>query len=182
MGDLYVILAVILTMNTAYVDQMNTGNQGKYNCLPTSVEIASNILDIDFSAEETRDKLGYGGDIFIPDIYPYIEESGMKYDSYTLIKDETVLKRELDKGRLIVVTFNNSNIKMFMDSNKQTQGIYYGEAWHSVLIKAYTDDCFLIDDPFSMGRKRNGKYIGQNILVPYKYFVGKDIYYISLWK
>ena len=32
-----------------------------------------------------------------------------------------------------------------------------------------------------MGRKRNGKYIGQNILVPHKYFVGKDIYYISLW-
>ena len=102
MGDLYVILAVILTMNTAYVDQINTGNQGKYNCLPTSVEIASNILDVDFSTEETRDKLGYSGDVFVPDIYSYIEESGMKYDSYTLIKDETVLKRELDKGRSIV--------------------------------------------------------------------------------
>ena len=181
MGDLYVILTVILTMNTAYVDQMDTGSQGKYNCLPTSIEIASNILDVDFSAEETRDKLGYSGDIFLPDVYPYIESSGMNYESYALIRDVDVLKSELNKGRLIVVTFNNSNIRAFMDSKTQTRGIYYGEAWHSVLIKAYTDEYFLIEDPFSMGRKRNGKYIGQNILVPYKYFIGENIYYISLW-
>ena len=43
MKDLYVILAVVLTMNTAYVDQLDTGSQGRYNCLPTSIEIASNI-------------------------------------------------------------------------------------------------------------------------------------------
>ena len=182
MKDLYVILAVVLTMNTAYVDQLDTGSQGRYNCLPTSIEIASNILDKEFDTEKVREELGYNGDIFLPDIYPFIEQAGLKYDAYTLISSEEVLKKELDKGRLVVACLNNKKLKTFMDSNDSTRGIYYGEAYHSVLIKAYTDECFLIDDPFSMGRKRNGKYIGQNILVPYEYLVSKDIYYISLWK
>lgn len=164
------MLSIVLMMNTNYIDQLSTGEYGRYNCLPTAIEMACNIYGAELNTEEIMEENNLTDGSNFLDIVPYIDTTIVEYEQDYYIATKEELMQYLDEG-VVVVTVKTRDLMEFMNSNRQTKGIYYGYANHAILIKAYTETEFLIDDPFSDRRKYKGEYVGRNIFVPHEYLI-----------
>jgi len=180
MSKYMIMLPVVLMLQTPYIDQNSTGDYGDYNCLPTTVEMAASIYGLEFNTAEVREGLNHSGGLDLSEIYRYLEESGFGY-RLEFINNKDTIKAYLDNGSLIVAIIDTENLMSFMNSNQKTKGIYYDNARHCILIKAYSDTEFLVDDPFSMNRKYNGEYIGRNVFIPQDYLIDENFDYLVLW-
>ena len=165
MKDFYIGLSIILCLNTEYIDQQDTMYYSQYSCLPTCVEMALDNYGIDFDRNKFMKNNYINGGTSVEDVKKELDSMSVKYKDELIFHTDDII-RELEKGNYVIMMFNTSDITSFMNTSEITKGIYYGKARHSVLIKGFDGLSFIIDDPFSMGRKYNEKPIGNNVLIP----------------
>ena len=173
------MLSIVLMMNTNYIDQLSTGEYGRYNCLPVAIEMACNIYGAELETEEIMEENNLTNGSNFLDIIPYIDTKKIDYERDYYIADTEEMMEYLDGG-VVVATIQTKDLMPFMNSNSKTKGIYFGSANHAILIKAYTDTEFLIDDPFSYYRRYKGEYIGRNIFVPHEYLIKNSNDYLII--
>ncbi|MGB5823255.1 MAG: C39 family peptidase [Proteocatella sp.] len=180
MSKYMIMLSIVLMLQTPYVDQNSTGNYRDYNCLPTAIEMAASIYGLEFNTSKIREGLNHNGGLNLSEMYLYLDESGFGY-KLEFIDNKNTIRDYLDDGSLIIAIVDTKNLMSFMNSNEKTKGIYYDNARHCILIKAYSDTEFLVDDPFSMNRKYDGEYIGRNVFIPQDYLIDENFDYLILW-
>jgi hypothetical protein len=175
-----------------YYDQANSGTFAGVNCGPTSTTMAAKWHDPGFSKLPSDARDAYrpeGGWWYTSDINNYLNDNNIPNYFIALSSDaggtEYIIKREIDKGNILILCLDMYYISPEMSANYHAGKFYTtsGTGWgHFFVVKGYKEVdkniFFEIYDPYCFGMTyQDGALKGID-----RYYSAADIYSAtSIW-